>query len=89
VVVWFQANGFFGAKGVSAAIPDAYTCIERSFWKEVLRLGQQGRISLHEYSKPGWTVHAKGLWYYLPNQPLPCMSMVGSPNFGKCTILII
>ena len=51
----------------------------------MVRSRQQGRITLHEYSKPGWTVHAKGLWYHLPNEPLPAMTMVGSPNFGKWT----
>ena len=68
---------------MSGSIPDAYTYIARSFCDEVLRSRQHGRITLHEYSKPGWTVHAKGLWYHLPDQPLPSMTMVGSPNFGK------
>jgi len=87
VIVLHQANGFFGAKGVSGAIPDAYTCIARTFWAEVLRSRQHDRISLHEYSKPGWTVHAKGLWYHLPDQPLPVMTLVGSPNFGMSIVL--
>lgn len=68
---------------MSGSIPDAYTCIERSFCNKLFTSQQQDRITLYEYSKPGWTVHAKGLWYHLPNQPLPAMTMVGSPNFGK------
>lgn len=77
-----QANGFFGASGVSGAIPDAYTYIAKQFFQEVSRTQQGHRISLHEYFRPRWTVHAKGLWYYLPGHSLPVMTMIGSPNFG-------
>jgi CDP-diacylglycerol--glycerol-3-phosphate 3-phosphatidyltransferase len=81
-----QANGFYGSKGVSGAIPDAYTYIAKKFYDEVVRSNQQSRISLHEYSRQGWTVHSKGLWYYLPGQNVPSMSMVGSPNFGHRSV---
>lgn len=55
-----EVNGFFGAKGVAGAIPDAYTHIARQFYERVRQLGQQGRIRLHEYHRPQWTFHAKG-----------------------------
>ncbi|XP_077407774.1 CDP-diacylglycerol--glycerol-3-phosphate 3-phosphatidyltransferase, mitochondrial isoform X2 [Vanacampus margaritifer] len=77
-----EVNGFFGAKGVAGAIPDAYTHIARQFYEQVRHLGQQGRVQLHEYHRPEWTFHAKGLWYYLHGQDRPCLTLIGSPNFG-------
>ncbi|KAM9716726.1 CDP-diacylglycerol--glycerol-3-phosphate 3-phosphatidyltransferase, mitochondrial [Menidia menidia] len=77
-----EVNGFFGAKGVAGAIPAAYIHIARQFYNQVCRLGQQRRVHLHEYHRPQWTFHAKGLWYYLRGQDRPCLTLVGSPNFG-------
>ncbi|XP_048345752.1 CDP-diacylglycerol--glycerol-3-phosphate 3-phosphatidyltransferase, mitochondrial [Sphaerodactylus townsendi] len=77
-----EVNGFFGAKGVAGAIPAAYVHIERQFFSEVCFLGQQERIRLQEYSRSGWTFHAKGLWLYLAGSSLPCLTLIGSPNFG-------
>ncbi|KOC69434.1 CDP-diacylglycerol--glycerol-3-phosphate 3-phosphatidyltransferase, mitochondrial [Habropoda laboriosa] len=76
------ANGFFSAKGVAGSIPAAYTKIEESFFKYCDNLGQQNRVTLWEFIKPGWTYHAKGLWYSLPDQEKPCLTLIGSPNFG-------
>uniref|UniRef100_UPI0037E8D74F CDP-diacylglycerol--glycerol-3-phosphate 3-phosphatidyltransferase, mitochondrial n=1 Tax=Semicossyphus pulcher TaxID=241346 RepID=UPI0037E8D74F len=77
-----EVNGFFGAKGVAGAIPAAYIHIARQFYNQVCRLGQQERIHLHEYHRSQWTFHAKGLWYYLQGQDRPCLTLIGSPNFG-------
>ncbi|KAL3967938.1 E3 ubiquitin-protein ligase [Sarotherodon galilaeus] len=77
-----EVNGFFGAKGVAGAIPAAYTHIARQFYKQVCQGGQQERVHLHEYHRPQWTFHAKGLWYYLQGQDRPCLTLIGSPNFG-------
>ncbi|XP_021270130.1 CDP-diacylglycerol--glycerol-3-phosphate 3-phosphatidyltransferase, mitochondrial isoform X2 [Numida meleagris] len=77
-----EVNGFFGAKGVAGAIPSAYVSIERQFYNEVCCLHQQERIQLQEYSRAGWTFHAKGLWLYLAGSNLPCLTLIGSPNFG-------
>ncbi|TNN68453.1 CDP-diacylglycerol--glycerol-3-phosphate 3-phosphatidyltransferase, mitochondrial [Liparis tanakae] len=77
-----EVNGFFGAKGVAGAIPAAYTHIARQFYEQVCRLGQQERVHLHEYQRSQWTFHAKGLWYYLQGQDRPCLTLIGSPNFG-------
>lgn len=60
-----KANGFFKSKGLSALIPDAYTLLERDFWKDVVSKSRQmdehhDGISLHEWARPGWTYHAKG-----------------------------
>lgn len=77
-----EVNGFFGAKGVAGAIPAAYVYIARQFYDRVCRLGLHGRIHLHEYFRKDWTFHAKGLWYYLSGSSLPCLTLIGSPNFG-------
>nr|XP_032654997.1 CDP-diacylglycerol--glycerol-3-phosphate 3-phosphatidyltransferase, mitochondrial isoform X2 [Chelonoidis abingdonii] len=77
-----EVNGFFGAKGVAGAIPAAYVYIEHQFYSEVCCLGQQDRVQLLEYSRNGWTFHAKGLWLYLAGSSLPCLTLIGSPNFG-------
>ncbi|XP_070581080.1 CDP-diacylglycerol--glycerol-3-phosphate 3-phosphatidyltransferase, mitochondrial-like [Ptychodera flava] len=77
-----RANGFFGAKGIAGSIPDAYTHIEKHFYKRVCDSMQQKRIQLFEYFRDKWTFHAKGLWYYLPSQSLPSFTLLGSPNFG-------
>ncbi|KAM3859650.1 CDP-diacylglycerol--glycerol-3-phosphate 3-phosphatidyltransferase, mitochondrial [Diretmus argenteus] len=77
-----EVNGFFGAKGIAGAIPAAYIHIARQFYNKVCQLGQQDRVHLHEYHRPRWTFHAKGLWYYLHGQDRPCLTLIGSPNFG-------
>ena len=77
-----EVNGFFGAKGVAGAIPSAYVYIEHQFYNEVCCLHQQERVQLQEYSRAGWTFHAKGLWLYLAGSSLPCLTLIGSPNFG-------
>ncbi|XP_044033773.1 CDP-diacylglycerol--glycerol-3-phosphate 3-phosphatidyltransferase, mitochondrial [Siniperca chuatsi] len=77
-----EVNGFFGAKGVAGAIPAAYIHIAKQFYNQVCQLGQQERVHLHEYHRSQWTFHAKGLWYYLQGQDRPCLTLIGSPNFG-------
>ncbi|XP_074870535.1 CDP-diacylglycerol--glycerol-3-phosphate 3-phosphatidyltransferase, mitochondrial isoform X2 [Carettochelys insculpta] len=77
-----EVNGFFGAKGVAGAIPSAYVYIEHQFYSALCCLGQQGRVRLLEYIRNGWTFHAKGLWLYLAGSSLPCLTLIGSPNFG-------
>ncbi|TRY53908.1 hypothetical protein DNTS_033672 [Danionella cerebrum] len=57
-----EVNGFFGAKGVAGAIPEAYVHLARQFYNKVCQLGQQSRVRLHEYYRPDWTFHAKGGW---------------------------
>uniref|UniRef100_A0A8C8S5M5 CDP-diacylglycerol--glycerol-3-phosphate 3-phosphatidyltransferase n=1 Tax=Pelusios castaneus TaxID=367368 RepID=A0A8C8S5M5_9SAUR len=77
-----EVNGFFGAQGVAGAIPAAYVYIAHQFYSEVCCLGQRDRVQLQEYSRNGWTFHAKGLWLYLAGSRLPCLTLIGSPNFG-------
>uniref|UniRef100_A0A4W3K715 CDP-diacylglycerol--glycerol-3-phosphate 3-phosphatidyltransferase n=1 Tax=Callorhinchus milii TaxID=7868 RepID=A0A4W3K715_CALMI len=77
-----EVNGFFGAKGIAGAIPAAYVYIARQFYDKVCQSGLQDRITLHEYYRNGWTFHAKGLWYHLSQSKWPCLTLIGSPNFG-------
>ncbi|XP_061182445.1 CDP-diacylglycerol--glycerol-3-phosphate 3-phosphatidyltransferase, mitochondrial-like [Saccostrea echinata] len=81
-----QVNGFYGARGVIGNIPDAYTYIASSFYHLVLYHNMQHRIRLYEYYRDQWTYHVKGLWYYLPNQTLPFLCMMGSSNFGHRSV---
>lgn len=39
-----------------------------------------------EYVHHKWAFHVKGLWYYSPNEPLPSFTLIGSPNFGHCSV---
>ena len=77
-----QANGFLGARGLAGGIPSAYTLLSKNFWNLVLSRNMQDRIKMFEYKRDGWTYHAKGLWYSSSASALPCLTMVGSPNYG-------
>uniref|UniRef100_A0A6B2EDX6 CDP-diacylglycerol--glycerol-3-phosphate 3-phosphatidyltransferase n=1 Tax=Phlebotomus kandelakii TaxID=1109342 RepID=A0A6B2EDX6_9DIPT len=81
-----NANGFKNAKGPAGGIPDAYTLIARQFYEKLKAAKQDYRVSLFEYQLPGWTYHAKGLWYYLPDSRLPAMTLIGSSNFGERSV---
>jgi len=77
-----QANGFLGARGLAGGIPSAYTLLSKNFWNLVWSSNMQDRIKMFEYKRDGWTYHAKGLWYSNSGSALPCLTMVGSPNYG-------
>ncbi|XP_044759733.1 CDP-diacylglycerol--glycerol-3-phosphate 3-phosphatidyltransferase, mitochondrial [Coccinella septempunctata] len=81
-----KANGFLGAKGIAGDIPYAYCLIAQKFKKKFKKFGQEERISLIEYLRDGWTYHGKGLWYYPPNAKYPCLTLIGSPNFGERSV---
>ncbi|XP_030376035.1 CDP-diacylglycerol--glycerol-3-phosphate 3-phosphatidyltransferase, mitochondrial [Scaptodrosophila lebanonensis] len=81
-----NANGFQGAKGPAGGIPAAYTLIAKTFYENLVRRKQDYRVNFFEYEKPGWTYHAKGLWYYLPNACLPNLTLIGSSNFGERSV---
>ncbi|PSS10692.1 hypothetical protein M430DRAFT_36942 [Amorphotheca resinae ATCC 22711] len=85
-----QANGFYGSKGVSGLLPDAYTLLSRRFLE---RIQQSPRhhddIVLKEWKRGtvgepgGWTYHAKGLWVSVNGEAEPSISIVGSSNYTK------
>ncbi|KAI9296581.1 hypothetical protein K502DRAFT_289308 [Neoconidiobolus thromboides FSU 785] len=78
-----EANGFFNSKGVSKFIPDAYTLIEKEFLFKVKGKHREKTIKVEEYHRDKWTYHAKGLWMYKPNESIPFLTMIGSPNYGS------
>ncbi|CAO2649538.1 Nn.00g069230.m01.CDS01 [Neocucurbitaria sp. VM-36] len=67
-----HANGFYGSKGVSGMLPDAYTHLAKMFLRKVRHEGLDSTIQLREWKKGmvgqegGWTYHAKGLWVSFP-----------------------
>ncbi|XP_075148150.1 phosphatidylglycerophosphate synthase 1 [Haematobia irritans] len=81
-----NANGFQGAKGPAGGIPAAYTLIAKSFYESLVHRKQDHRVNFFEYEKQGWTYHAKGLWYYLPQSKLPNLTLIGSSNFGERSV---
>uniref|UniRef100_A0A0A9ZJH8 CDP-diacylglycerol--glycerol-3-phosphate 3-phosphatidyltransferase n=2 Tax=Lygus hesperus TaxID=30085 RepID=A0A0A9ZJH8_LYGHE len=80
------ANGFLKARGLAGGIPGAYTGLALSFLKRVAARKQSDRISMFEYIRPGWTYHAKGLWYYPPHDDTPVLTLVGSSNYGSRSV---
>ncbi|KAN0060660.1 CDP-diacylglycerol--glycerol-3-phosphate 3-phosphatidyltransferase [Thecaphora frezii] len=98
-----KSNGFFQSRGFSGWIPEAYTWFEKRFWDALRRSGRlwngdagQGGVEVREWKKPGWTYHAKGIWYTPPATMTPTMVHVGSSNYGsrssdldlECTLLL-
>ncbi|XP_069124368.1 CDP-diacylglycerol--glycerol-3-phosphate 3-phosphatidyltransferase, mitochondrial-like isoform X2 [Argopecten irradians] len=81
-----ETNGFFGAKGVSGAVPFVYVQTAKEFYNRVCEDGQEARLQLHEYFHDTWSFHVKGLWYYLSDSKLPAMTIVGSSNFGHRSV---
>jgi len=67
------ANGFYGSKGVSGMLPDAYTHLAKMFLRKVRYEGLSESIDLKEWKRGkvneegGWTYHAKGLWVTFPS----------------------
>lgn len=78
-----KANGFFGSKGLSGRIPEAYTLLERSFMSAIQGAGRADEVRLLEWRKPEWTYHAKGIWVSPANDQLPTMTLFGSTNLSK------
>lgn len=50
-----EANGFFGSAGFSNNIPGIYSYLEEEFFNYFNNLGQEKRISLHEYKREKWS----------------------------------
>ncbi|ORX44396.1 hypothetical protein BCR36DRAFT_586248 [Piromyces finnis] len=80
-----QANSFYKGSGLSANIPAFYTYFEKQVHDGSAKKDLELRI--HEYVRPGWTYHAKGLWasYKDPEtgELLPNVTILGSTNFGR------
>nr|CAG4637887.1 EOG090X08SX [Chydorus sphaericus] len=80
-----KANGFLGARGMAGGIPAGYTLLAYQFYRRLMDRAHGARIRLWEYQRQHWTFHAKGLWisFNNANDPRPCFTLIGSPNFGN------
>ncbi|KZP01078.1 hypothetical protein CALVIDRAFT_548029 [Calocera viscosa TUFC12733] len=94
-----KANGFYGSRGLSGRIPEAYTLYERRFWEKVRAAGlagdadgRDGVVRLEEWEREGWTYHAKGMWAWPsrasqplddPPAPGPSATLFGSTNLNS------
>jgi len=65
ILTCLQANGFQGAKGPAGGIPAAYSFLAKTFYENLVKAGQSHRVNLFEFEKPGWSYHAKGLWFVI------------------------
>ena len=79
----YQANGFYGGKGVAGHVPMMYIHFADNFLKAVDHHGYQDRIKYLEYYREGWTFHGKGLWYYHNGEAWPSLTLMGSTNYGN------
>lgn len=68
-----SANSFFYSKGFTRLIPMLYGANVFKFLKE------QSSSAVYEYSRQGWTYHAKGLFIELATHQL---QTIGSSNFN-------
>lgn len=79
-----EANSFFKARGASRLIPALYRAKEIAFLKKVSLCAPKKQ--LFEFSRPGWTFHAKGLLAKTLSGPV--FSAIGSSNYGTLRFLI-
>ncbi|KAI9065419.1 hypothetical protein FKP32DRAFT_1665412 [Trametes sanguinea] len=87
-----KANGFFGSKGVSGRIPEAYTLFERRFMSVVRSARREWPhdssepfpgVQLNEWEREGWTYHAKGIWVRPTPSATPVLTLFGSTNLNS------
>uniref|UniRef100_A0A914VQ02 CDP-diacylglycerol--glycerol-3-phosphate 3-phosphatidyltransferase n=1 Tax=Plectus sambesii TaxID=2011161 RepID=A0A914VQ02_9BILA len=75
-----QANGFFGGHGISGYVPQLYSHVSLLFFKQAARNNRP--VQMFEYDRPGWTFHAKGIWWDWHRRSANSATFVGSTNFG-------
>jgi len=84
-----MANGFYGSRGLSGRIPDGYTLLEQRFMRAVHAAGRtwssesRKGVQLNEWSKDGWTYHAKGIWLSPTPDTAPILTLFGSTNLNS------
>jgi CDP-diacylglycerol---glycerol-3-phosphate 3-phosphatidyltransferase len=92
-----QANGFYGSKGVSGMLPDAYTLMARRFVaaaSTAISRGGAQDVQLREWRRGtvgepnGWTYHAKGLWVTLPSTASNASSDVSNEEPGPSLTIV-
>ncbi|KAL1608118.1 CDP-diacylglycerol--glycerol-3-phosphate 3-phosphatidyltransferase [Paraconiothyrium brasiliense] len=89
------ANGFFGSKGVSGMLPDAYTHLSKMFLRKVKYEGLAENVQLKEWQRGrvneegGWTYHAKGLWVTFPSSPVSSSNVGGEKPAEEPSITVV
>ncbi|KAF8517502.1 hypothetical protein BU17DRAFT_76357 [Hysterangium stoloniferum] len=81
-----KANGFYGSKGISGRIPEAYTLLEKRFWRRVKKANLTNltpSVTLSEWEKKDWTYHAKGAWWRPGLAHAPQFTLFGSTNLNS------
>lgn len=76
------ANGFYQSNGLSGYIPDMYTCLTERFLQKIELNCLTDRVRIHEYKRPNWTFHGKGIWVTPPDESTPQLTVIGSSNYG-------
>lgn len=72
------SNGWSGQKGLAGQIPFYYFQLERSFYFLMESFGCTNRVHIREFTAPGMTFHAKGMWILA--QPSSSVGVEGSPD---------
>ena len=83
-----KANGWFGFGGRDDYVPQVYASISLRFLRSIKKWTKQtayraGDLRVYEYTRGGWSFHAKGLYLTLPYDDEPRVTVIGSSNFGK------
>ncbi len=84
-----QATSFYGTAGLTGYIPSAFTSEARRFLRGVEQSHREDQVQLLEWQRGrgdlpgGWTYHAKGMWVTKNVEEDPCMTIVGSSNYGE------
>ncbi|ODV85664.1 hypothetical protein CANARDRAFT_219986 [[Candida] arabinofermentans NRRL YB-2248] len=82
-----HANSFYRSKGISKHLPTAYLNNSRIFINDLNKVQNSHNVELLEWSNgivntvDGWSYHAKGIWFKLPNEKQPSITIVGSSNY--------
>lgn len=96
-----KSNGWSGQKGIAGQIPYFYFQLERSFFFLMESFGCGDRVRIREFTAPGLTFHAKGMWILSSSSPsvestaagpnsdvlgVPVLGAYGSTNYGNRSI---
>lgn len=71
-----ETNAFFNSKGPGKFIPEAYAILQ----DELMSRMDSRKLSVLEFSRPGWSFHSKGVW--LSRKGEIYSTIIGSSNFG-------
>lgn len=84
-----KANSFYKSSGISYYVPEIYLLIAKNFLTEIQARGKAHLIRLFEWQNGivntagGWSYHAKGMWFTVPDEDEPSVTVIGSSNYTK------